>query len=99
MNSLSENFNRLREGCYIGDNKFNHVFFTDDICLLAPSLSGLQALFDICTAYAKTHKIFFNSSKSVDVLFEPKKFCVSAFPTIFLSTNTVFFLIMKILRS
>ena len=91
MNSLSENLNRLRVGCYIGDNKHNHVFFADDICLLAPSLNGLHDLVDMCTAYAKTHKIFFNSSKSIGVLFKPKQFCVSASPTIFLSTNTVSF--------
>ena len=93
-NSLSENLNRLRVGCYIGDNKLNHVFFADDICLLAPSLNGLQYRVDMCTAYAKTHKIFFNSSKSVDVLFKPKEFCVSSSPTFFLLQILCLFLIM-----
>ena len=86
MNSLSENLNRLRLGCYIGDNKLNHVFFADDICLLAPSLNGLQDLVDMCTAYAKAHKIFFKSNTLVGVLFKPKQFCVSASPTIFLAS-------------
>ena len=80
MNSLSENLNRLRVGCYIGD-KLNHVFFAGDICLLAPSLNGLQDLVDMCTAYAKAHKIFFYSIKSV-LLFKPKLFCVSASPSV-----------------
>ena len=46
--------------------------------------------------YAKTHKIFFNSStgKLVSVLFKPKQFCVSASPIIFLVQTLCLFLIM-----
>ena len=44
MNTLSKNLNHLRVDCYIGSNKLNYVYFADDICLLAPSLNGLQDL-------------------------------------------------------
>ena len=90
MNSLSENLNRLLVGCYIGDNKLNHLFFADDICLLA--LSRLCKILLICAhLMLKRIRYFFNNSKSVGVLFKPKKSCVSASRTIFLSTNTVSF--------
>ena len=75
MNSLLENLNRLRVSCYIENNKPNHVFFADDdICLLVLSFNGLQDLGNMGTDYAKTHKIFFNSSKSAGLLFKPNNF-------------------------
>ena len=91
INSLPENINCLHVGCYIRNNKLNHVFFADDICLLAHSLNGLQDLVNMFTDYAKTHKIFFNITKSVDVLFKPKQFYVSA-SIIFLNTTLCLFL-------
>jgi exonuclease III len=48
MDDLSHKLNSINAGCYIGSCCVNHLFYADDICLLAPSALGLQQLLDVC---------------------------------------------------
>ena len=37
--------------------------YADDLIMLSPSLKGLQSMFNLCDAYAKTHFLIFNAKK------------------------------------
>ena len=39
--------------------------YADDLIMLSPSLKGLQSMFNLCDAYAKTHFLIFNAKKNV----------------------------------
>ncbi len=59
---------RLEEtgvGCHMGICFIGALAFADDLNLLAPTLSGLKILIDVCEKYAKEFNIKFNGSKSV----------------------------------
>ena len=44
MDDLSAILLSSHSGCCIGDQYINHMFYADDLCILAPSPSGLQTL-------------------------------------------------------
>ena len=50
----------------------NHLFYADDLVLLAPSPTAVQMLLDICDRYAQTHAIVFNFKNPFVCLFLPK---------------------------
>ena len=50
-------------GCYIGSQFFGCIMYADDLIMLSPSLKGLQSMFNLCDAYAKTHFLIFNAKK------------------------------------
>ena len=52
-------------GCRIGSTSCNNLWYADDLCLLAPSVTALQRLIDICCDYVTKHNIAFNSRKTV----------------------------------
>jgi len=58
----------------VGNMVVNHIIFADDICVFSPSIRGLQCLLNICGDYAAEHEITFNCSKTIGVLFCPKKY-------------------------
>ena len=80
MNSLSENFNRLRVDCYIGDNKLNHVFFADGIFLLAHSLNGLQDLVDMLQLMLKRIRFFLTTISQLVYFSNPNSFVFQLLP-------------------
>ena len=49
---------------------FNHVFYADDLCLLAPCAIALQDLLNICHSYSITVDVNFNALKSFCVAFK-----------------------------
>ncbi len=64
---------RLEEtgvGCHMGIRFIGGLAFADDLNLLAPTLSGLKILIDVCEKYAKEFNIKFNRSKSRLLLFK-----------------------------
>ena len=65
LGDLSLELNNIKAGCYISEVLWNHLTFADDICVLCPSVRGLQSILDVCQAYAKSHKFIFNCSKTV----------------------------------
>ena len=73
LNDLSKSLNELRMGCFIDFTCVNHLFYADDICLLAPSAFGLQKLLDVCTNFGTSHDIMFHPIKSKCVVFKPTR--------------------------
>lgn len=74
MNDLSVKLNLSQAGCCIDNVFINHLFYADDLCLLAPSPGGLQVLINICYEFGMEHDIIFNSSKSVCMVTKPKRY-------------------------
>ena len=48
MDDLSSLLNTSRIGCHIDDVCINHVFYADDLCLMAPCAIALQELINVC---------------------------------------------------
>ena len=49
IDDLSSLLNASRIGCHISDVCINHVFYADDLCLMAPCAIALQELLNPCT--------------------------------------------------
>ena len=60
-------------GCHIENTFINHIIYADDVCLFAPTLCSLQKLLNICEKIGFSNCINFNPSKSMYVVFNPKK--------------------------
>ena len=52
MDSLSKVLNDSGVGCYVDNACVNHVFYADDLCLMAPCAIALQQLLNICHRYS-----------------------------------------------
>ena len=63
-NDLSNELLKSNIGCSLFGNVVNHLFYADDIVLICTSAKGLQKLVNICSTYAKTHFLKFNSDKT-----------------------------------
>jgi len=72
LDDLSTELNNIKSGCYIGEVLLNHLMFADDSCVFCPSVCGLQSILDVCQAYAESHEIIFNCSKTVCMMFKAK---------------------------
>ena len=72
VDDLSLDLAMCTSGCYIDDQCMNHVMYTDDMCLLAPSDIGLQRMLDVCLDFSIRNDIKFNPIKSVCVVFKSK---------------------------
>ena len=59
-------------GCYMSEKFAAAIFYADDICILAPSLKGLQQLLDLCSSYCSDWDIGLNSKKSKNMYFGKK---------------------------
>jgi len=44
--------------------------FADDMCVFCTSVRRLQNILDVCQAYAESHGIIFNCSKTVCMMFK-----------------------------
>ena len=71
-------------GCFIDNVCVNHLFYADDICLLAPSAAGIQQLINICEKYGIEHDILFNSVKSKCMSILPSRYHLNI-PTVTLN--------------
>ena len=74
VDDLSEILNSCNVGTYMNNQPMNHIFYADDLCLVAPSPSGLQSLLNICCDYAKLNDITYNSRKSMCMMFKPARY-------------------------
>ena len=72
LDDLSTELNKIETGCHVGEVLLNHLMFADDICVFCSSVQGLQTILDVCQAYAESHGIIFNCSKSVCMTFKAK---------------------------
>ncbi len=62
-----------QSGCCMGLKFINHLFYADDLCILAPSPSGLQTLMNHCHEYGSAHDIIFNPSNSICLRISPRR--------------------------
>ena len=60
MDDLCSLLNTSRIKCHIDDVCINHVFYADDICLMAPCAIALQELINICYQYSNKFDLNFN---------------------------------------
>ena len=63
MDMLGQSLMHLGIRCKMGNIMANCLFDADDICLLSPSLFGLQRMLDVANHYASDHNITFNARK------------------------------------
>ena len=56
-------------GCHISGIFAAALFYADDMCVLSPSLRGLQKLLDICSDYCSEWDICLNAKKSKNMCF------------------------------
>ena len=74
VDDLSVALSATKTGCIINDKSVNHVFYADDLCIMSASLAGLPKLIAICYNYSVQNSLTFSPTKSVCVVFKPKKF-------------------------
>ena len=59
-------------GCYVGGTWVNSQSYADAMVLLAPTVTALQTLLEVCRAYAGPHAIVYNTTKTVCMRVRPK---------------------------
>ena len=59
-------------GCYVGDAWVNSLSYADDKVLLAPTVTALRTLLEVCRSYAGPQDIVYNTTKTVCMLVRPK---------------------------
>ena len=59
--------------CYVGGAWINSLSYADDMVLLAPTVTALQTLLEVCRTYAGPHDIVYNTTKTVCMLVRPKQ--------------------------
>jgi hypothetical protein len=74
VDQLSVRLIESKVGCFIDNVCFNHLFYADDLCLLAPSAIALQKLINICNIYGIEHDILYNPLKSICMVFKPNRY-------------------------
>ena len=76
MDDLSKMLNDsgIHVGCHIDNVCVNHVFYADDICLMAPCAIALQQLLNICHRYSIIVDLNVNVLKSFCFAFTPKPY-------------------------
>ena len=60
MDDLSETLNSSVIGRYLRDAFLNHLCYTDDLCLISLSSSGMQQLLNTCQTYATNYQLLYN---------------------------------------
>ena len=60
VDDLSNMLNSAGIGCHIHNCCTNHMFYADDLCVIAPIPSGLQALLNICAKFGFENDIKYN---------------------------------------
>ena len=71
MDDLSVLLSQSGIGCHIEGLCINHVFYADDLCLMAPCAIALQELINMCFKYSIEIDLNFNALKSYCVAFLP----------------------------
>ena len=84
LDDLSLHLKSVNIGCFIDDVCVNHFFYADDMCILAPSPSGLKLLLDICASYGTSHDIIFHPVKSQCMVFRPPRYKLNI-PSIYMN--------------
>ena len=73
LERLSVALNKSGIGCNVG-TCVNHLFYADDLCLLAPTAMALQQIVSVCYNYGAEPDIVVNAKKSYYAVFKPKRY-------------------------
>ena len=65
MDDLSFILSESGIGCHIDDLCINHVFYADDLCLMAPYSIALQELISLCYEYSVDIDLNFNATMTM----------------------------------
>ena len=65
MDELIHRLEGSHIGCYIGREFFGTLCYADDVTLLAPTVSALQHMLQVCEDFGKEYDVSYNPSKSV----------------------------------
>ena len=85
MDDLSTKILHKENGCTIGDTRINHIFYADDLILLAPSVKALQNLIDKCSTYFNEHFLSVNIMKTKVVCIRPKRMIYHGEPQLYIN--------------
>ena len=69
LKRLYENGN----GCWIGHHFFGAISYADDLCIISPSITGLQNMLNVCTEYGHEYDVLFNPQKTKCVKFSKQR--------------------------
>ena len=70
---LNHHLHAAGVGCYVGSAWVNSLSYADDMVLLAPMVTALQTLLEVCRAYAAPHGIVYNTTITECILVRPKQ--------------------------
>ena len=90
MDDLSSLLNTSRIGCHIDDVCINHVFYADNLCLMALCAIVLQELINVCYQYSNKIDWNFNATKSFFVAFTPKHYKL-LLPSLFMNSLPILY--------
>ncbi len=85
VDDLSTALNKCNVGCCLNAIVLNHLYYAGDLCLLSPSMHGLNEVLSISAKYATDHDIVFNGHKSVCLYFKPMHFKIKPVYSIYLN--------------
>ena len=88
MDDLSVLLSQSGIGCHIDDLCINHVFYADDLCLMAPCAIALQELINLCYDYSIEIDMNFNALKSYCIAFTPK-LCKLTLPSLHINSLSI----------
>ena len=74
MLMYSQKLNEKTVGCSFNGTIINHLYYADDLELIAPSSNGMQKLITECEPYAEMYGLKFNELRSVLLSFKPINF-------------------------
>ena len=90
VDDLSVNLIDSGQGCCIDNVFINHLFYADDLCLMAPSPSALQRLINICDQFCIDNDLVFNPGKSICMFIKPPR-CKLKCPHFYIGNNQLLF--------
>ena len=76
---LSQGLTSKPVGCSCNGKIINHLYYADDLVLIAPSSNGMQKLVTECESFANKYWLKFNEMKSVLLFFKPVGFKLNPF--------------------
>ena len=82
---LSQGLTSKPVGCSFNGMIINHLYYADDLVLIAPSSNEMQKLVTECESFANKYWLKFNEMKSVLLFFKPVSFKLNPFLTICLN--------------
>ena len=72
IDDLSNMLHSAGIGSHIHNCYTSHVFYADDVCVIARSPSGLQGLLHTCAKIGLENDVGYNSIKSLCMVFKPR---------------------------